>query len=293
MAVFAQVVQRGGFSPAARALGVSKATISKQIARLEERLGARLLNRTTRKLSLTDAGRGYFDACNRILQEVEDAERAVAQLQLQPRGNLRLSCPVSFGQRFLAAAVADFMAEHEGVSVEMVLADRFVDIVEERFDLAIRIAALPDSSLIARKLGPMRRYLCASPGYFARRLPPSHPNELSQHNCLLYSYEATGNKWRFRGPGGSLTTEVSGSLRANNGDVLRQAALQGVGVAYLPGFIVGPDIRCGNLEAVLTEWTESDAAIYAVYPHRRHVAAKVRAFVSFMGERFAKQDLEM
>jgi DNA-binding transcriptional LysR family regulator len=291
MAVFARVVETGGFTAAARELGLSKGTVSKQVARLEERLGARLMNRTTRQLHLTDAGQAYYDGSARILAEVEEVERAVAHLQSRPSGLLRLTCPVSFGQRFVAAAVADFMAELPDLEVEMVLSDRFVDIVEEGYDVAIRIGTLPDSSLVARKLAPMRRCVCATREYFERRGRPQHPTDLAEHNCLLYTYEATGTRWRLRGPDGPVSVQVSGTLHVNNGDVIRQAVLRSVGVGFLPGFIVDADIREGRIEAVLEEWSESDAAVFAVYPHRRHVAAKVRSFVDFMAARFAGQGL--
>lgn len=289
MVVFARVVETGGFTTAAHDLGLSKATVSKQVARLEERLGARLLNRTTRRLHLTDAGQTYYDGSARILADVEEVERAVAQLQSRPSGVLKVSCPVSFGQRFVASAVAEFMAELPDLRVEMVLSDRFVEIIEEGFDVAIRIGKLPDSSLVARKLAPMRRYVCATPEYFETYGRPKHPNDLAAHNCLLYTYEATGTRWRLKGPDGPVTVQVSGSLHVNNGDFIRQVVLCGAGVGFLPGFIVDTDIREGRVQAVLEEWSESDAAVFAVYPHRRHVAAKVRSFVDFMAERFAKR----
>lgn len=292
MRIFAQVVDQGSFTRAAASLGLSKATISKQVARLEERLGARLLNRTTRRLHLTDAGQAYYQACSRILHEIEAAEGAVAQLQSKPRGRLRVSGPVSFGQRFLGAAIAELMTTYPELEVELVLSDRFVDIVEEGFDVAVRIASLTDSSLIARRLGPMRGYVCASPDYLRAHGHPQRPADLAGHNCLLYSHESTGPRWSFKGESGQTTVQVEGTLRVNNGDVLRQAALHGVGLAFLPGFIVEEDIRRGRLVSVLEEWTEWDAGIYAVYPHRRHLAAKVRVFVDFMVGRFDALELE-
>jgi DNA-binding transcriptional LysR family regulator len=289
MAVFARVVEARGFSAAAARLGRSKSSVSKTVSALENRLGARLLNRTTRRLSLTEAGAAFYERAARILAEAEEAELAVTRLQDEPHGTLRVNAPTNFGERHLAPALADFMARHPALAIDLALDDRFVDVVEEGFDLAIRIAALPGSSLIARRLAPNRRVVCASPAYLERAGTPEKPSDLRAHNCLGYTYLATGNAWRFAGMGDPVSVRVSGSLSINNGEALRRAALDGLGLVMLPSFIVGDDLRAGALRAVLHEHTDSPSSVYAVYPHSRHLSAKVRAFVDFLAERFGPE----
>lgn len=284
MAVFAKVVQAGGFSAAARRLRLSKAAVSKRVAGLEDRLGARLLNRTTRRLALTEEGAAFYERAVRILAEVDEAEGAVSRLGAEPRGTLRVSAPMSFAILHLADALPAFMAKHPGLAVDIALNDRLVDLVEEGFDVAIRIARLPDSSLVARKLAPTRSLVAARPDYWRRHGKPRHPRELEGHNCLRYSYQITQDEWRFKD---GVAIAVAGTFIANNGDVLRSAALAGLGVARLPSFIVGDDVRSGRLEPALEDFEEGELSIYAVYPHRRHLSARVRAFVDFLAGRFA------
>lgn len=286
MAVFARVVDARSFTAAAAALGLSKSAVSKQVARLEDRLGARLLNRTTRRLSLTEVGAAFYERCARILAEVEDAELAVGRLQDAPRGTLRINAPMSFGQLHLAPAVADFLNGHPGLAVDLTLNDRIVDLVEEGYDVAIRISRLADSSLIARRLVPSRRVVCGSPAYFERHGVPRHPADLRRHNCLLYSYLPTAEEWQFIGPDGPAAVRVSGTLRANNGDALEAAMLAGLGVALQPTFIAGRDLQAGRLVAVMPDYVDESASVYAVYPHSRHLSAKVRAFIDFLAARF-------
>lgn len=289
MAVFARVVEEESFSSAARALGVSKSSVSKQVAALEERLGARLLNRTTRRLSLTDAGMTFYERAVRILSEAEEAEAAVSQLSAAPRGVLRVNAPVTFGVQHLGPLLPDFMARYPDLAVDMTLNDRIVDLVEEGFDMAIRIARLPDSSLIARKLCPSPRLVVASPEYVARYGAPQRPDDLKQHTCLLYTYLLRSDSWFLTGPDGQeVEVRVTGRLRANNGDVLRAALLGGMGIAYTPAFIVGRDLAEGRLVRLLPDWVDRSSAVYAVYPHARLVAAKVRAFVDFLVEHFSR-----
>lgn len=286
MAIFARVVEARSFTAAAAALDLSKSAVSKQVARLEDRLGARLLNRTTRRLSLTEVGAAFYERCARILVEVEDAELAVGRLQDAPRGTLRINAPMSFGQLHLAPAVADFLNGHPGLAIDLTLNDRIVDLVEEGYDVAIRISRLADSSLIARRLVPSRRVVCGSPAYFERHGVPRHPADLRRHNCLLYSYLPSAEEWQFVGPDGPAAVRVSGTLRANNGDALEAAMLTGLGVALQPTFIAGRDLQAGRLVAVMPDYVDESASVYAVYPHSRHLSAKVRAFIDFLAARF-------
>ncbi|MBI2235708.1 MAG: LysR family transcriptional regulator [Magnetospirillum sp.] len=286
MAVFARVVDSGGFSAAARALGLSKSAVSKQVSALEDRLGARLLNRTTRRMSLTDAGQAVIDRCRRVVAEAEAAEAAVGALQIEPRGVLKVNAPMTFGTMHLAAVIPEFMALHPGVVVDLTLNDRIVDLVDEGFDVAVRIARLADSSLVARKIAEDRRVLVASPDYLARRGEPQSLAELPRHDCLCYAYLASGDEWRFDGPDGEVAVKVSGRLIANNGEVLLAAARAGTGIAAMPTFICGPDLRDGRLLRVLPGYENRSPTVYAVWPHSRHLSLKVRAFVDFLVQRF-------
>ena len=289
IAVFTRVAETGSFSTAARDLGLSKSAVSKRVAALEDRLGARLINRTTRRLSLTEVGVAFYERAVRILTELEEAEQAVSRLHGEPRGTLRINMPMSFGIGHVAPALADFMARYPELRVAMELTDRRVDLIEEGVDLAIRIAELPDSSFIARRLAPARRAVCASPEYWLRHGRPRHPAELADHTCLIYTYLSAQREWRFKGPKGPVSVRVSGCLEANNGDALRDAAVAGLGVYLAPTFIVGDDLRTGRLEEVLAEYEDSRLSVYAVYPHRQHLSAKVRAFVDFLVERFGPE----
>ena len=289
MAIFAQVVDARSFSGAARALGLSKSAVSKQIARLEDRLGARLLNRTTRRLSVTEAGAAFYERCARMVAEASAAERAVMDLDTAPRGLLKISAPMSFGQLHLAAAIVEFHGRHASLRIEMDLDDRVVDLIGEGYDVAVRIAQLPPSSLIARRLATNRRIVCAAPDYLARRGVPQTPHDLLGHDCLNYTYLLSGGEWRFDGPDGPVGVRVGGSFAANNGDVLRQAALAGRGIIFTPTFLVGDDLRTGRLVRVLSGYNGADTGIYAVFPHGRHLSPKVRAFVDFLADRFAPE----
>ncbi len=287
MSVFASVVEAKSFTGAARQLGMSKAAVSKQVSKLEERLGARLLNRTTRRLSLTEVGAAFYERAARIVAEALEAELAVSRLHDSPRGTLRLDAPVAFGVRYLAPILPEFMRRYPELGVDIALNDRFVDLVEEGYDLAVRIAHLADSSLIARRLADSRRIVCAAPDYWARNGKPSSPSDLAAHNCFGYSYLATGNEWRFRGPGGPVSVRVEGTLTTNNGDISREAAVSGLGVALMPVFMICDDLRAGRLEPVLEDFEPESQGVHAVYPHNRHLSAKVRAFVDYLVESFA------
>jgi len=289
MAVFASVAEAQSFSAAARELGLSKSAVSKHVSQLEARLGARLLQRTTRRLSLTEAGTALYAHCRRIADELAAAEAAIGSLSGAPRGTLRVSAPMSFGERYLAPLLPAFLARHAELRVELSLGDQLVDLIEAGVDCALRIARLPDSSLVARRLAPARRVVCGAPAYFERRGVPRTPDDLRAHNCLDYAYLAATGGWPFpAAPGarGVRAVPVEGNLAANNGEVLRAAALAGVGLALLPTFIAGDDLRAGRLRAVLTEYESWDASVYAVYPPTKQLAPKVRAFVDFLAARF-------
>ncbi len=290
IAVFVQVVDCGSFTAAAERLRLSKSVISKYVTRLEERLGARLLNRTTRRLSLTEVGRVFYERSRLGLQELEEAEAEVSRLQSAPRGTLRINCPMSFGILHIAPALPDFLARHPDLSVDMSLDDRRVDLVQEGFDLAIRIGELPDSSLIARRLAPCRHVVCAAPGYFRRQGIPRTPEALRDHNAITFKYQESPNEWHFRSPQGSvIRVPVSGTIQMNNSLGLREALLREAGVTLTPTFVVGDDIKSGRLQAVLREYAALEVSIYAVYPQRRHLSPKVRAFLDFMLERISER----
>ncbi|KJS38688.1 MAG: LysR family transcriptional regulator [Rhodospirillaceae bacterium BRH_c57] len=286
MSVFTRVVERGSFTAAAEELRLSRAMTSKHVQDLEAHLGVGLLNRTTRRVSLTEEGRLYHALCVQILADITEAEQSVAERQAEPQGTLRLNTAVSFGTHHIAPAIVDFTTLHPRVRVDMTLVDRVVDLVDEGYDLAIRIGTLASSSLIARRLAPCRLVVCASPEYLARSGRPAHPADLADHNCLGYTYGALTDTWRFIGPGGEVAVPISGNLQINNGDALRSAALRGHGVVLLPTFIIGPDLKAGTLERVLPDYAPPDMGIHAVYPPGRHLPAKVRSFIDFLAQRF-------
>jgi DNA-binding transcriptional LysR family regulator len=283
MAVFVKVVESSSFAAAARHFRLSPAMVSRHVHALEEQLGAQLLNRTTRRVSPTEVGQAYYQRVRQILADIEEADRLASDLQATPRGLLRITSSQSFGIRHLAPAIADYLALCPDVQMDVTLNDRYLEIIEEGFDLAIRIGHLESSSLIARRLAPIRMALCAAPGYVARHGTPQTPADLAQHNCLIYAYAESQREWRFVDSAGKEhAIDVSGRLRANNGDVLRIAALQGQGVALGPTFILGEDIRAGTLVRLLPDYTPPEVGLYAVYPPSRHLSVKVRSFVDFL-----------
>ncbi len=286
MQVFATVVEAGSFAAAAERLELSRAVISKHIAHLETHLGTRLLNRTTRRLSLTESGSTYFERCQHILKDIEEAELAATQLTSVPRGTLRLTVPLVFGVQHIAPLIADYLSLNPAARLDFTLDDRNIDLVNEGYDLAIRIGKLAETGLIARKFAKDKLVVCGAPDYFRRRGIPLVPEDLAKHSCLGYSYDVAGNEWRFSGPDGEHTVQVSGGLRANNGDLLRVAALGGAGIVLQPRFLVGADLRAGRLRSVLAEYNSRELGIYAVYPSRKYLSAKVRSFIDFLAERF-------
>lgn len=288
MAIFVEVVREEGFTAAARKLNMSKSHVSKQIDRLEEHLGVRLLDRTTRNVSPTELGGIYFDHCLRILADIDEAERAVTDLQASPSGLLRLSAPLTFGMQYLNEAVLDFLEQWPDLDVDIHYSDARVDLIEDGFDLAVRIGALEDSNLFARRLAPIQLGLVASPAYLERFGQPEHPRELRQHSCLLYRYQATGTSWRLQGPDGETIVRVEGRIAANNGQALVDAARRGLGIALAPDFIAFEAIHTGELEFVLPDWSAGHLDLWAVYPHRRYLSQKVRIFIDFLVERYGE-----
>lgn len=279
---FAAVAETGGFTAAARTLGHTTSSVSKQIQSLEARLGVRLLHRTTRRVSLTEIGVAFRDRVQAVLNDLGEAETAVAQLHEEPMGLLRVSVPTDFGRLHLAATLARFATRHAGIRLEVDFSDRFVDVVDEGFDIVIRIANLTDSTLVARRMGPSRRVLCAAPAYLEANGHPAHPRELSRHEIIGYAYDQTG-PWRFRGKNDKgVTVSVEPRHRANNGEMIRSMVTNGLGIALLPTFLVGDDLREGRLEALFMDRHDADTVIWAVTPHRKLLATKVRLLLDHL-----------
>jgi DNA-binding transcriptional LysR family regulator len=290
IAIFVKVVELSSFTAAADALEMSQPVVSKAVTRLEEKLGARLLNRTTRRLSLTEAGAELYRRSGSALREIENAELEIARFQTEPRGTLRVSAPMSFSILQLGPAIHTFMDRYPGVTVELHMDDRRVDLVEEGFDVAIRIANLRDSNLVARKIAPTRQVICASPSYLAKRGTPERPEDLLEHNCILYSLQSTPREWRLvDNEGQEHVVPVNGNLHSNNGLVSRAAAVAGAGIIMLPTFYLGDQLRSGELKPVLCKFKPQEIAVYAVYPERRNLMPKVRAFIDFVAATFGPE----
>lgn len=289
MLLFAQVVKARSFSGAAARLGISKSRVSKSVARLEAALGVRLLQRSTRRLSLTEVGEAYFEHCDRIVDEMAQAENTIGSLHREPRGKLRFSAPVAFSTLHVAPALADFMLQYPELAVDMTISDRLVNLVDEGYDLALRIAPAPGDNLVARRLAPIRRKICGSPAYLARWGVPEKPEDLAGHNCLDYTYLTTQGFWHLRGPAGDISVPVAGSLRINDDEALSQAVLGGLGLALLPTFIVGSELQAGRLVEVLPGYVPVERFIYAVHLPNRHLPLKVRAFIDFLQQRFGDE----
>ena len=290
MQVFVRVAALGSLSAAARSLNLSQTMVTKHVAALEDRLGIKLLHRSTRRLTLTEGGRNYLAACERILAEIEEAEASASLDRIEPRGSLRLNVPLSFGLRHIAPALPSFNWLHPAVSFDLGLADRYVDLIEEGWDLAIRIGRLKDSSLVARRLAVCRTVVCAAPSYLKEHGTPQSLDDLARHNCLGYTLPSAigANRWTF-GPDGEIVVPVQGNLRANNGDALLAASLAGQGLIYQPTFIVGDSLRDGSLVRVLGGYPTYEPGIHAVLPSGRQAPAKVRAFIEFLARRFAPE----
>lgn len=282
--IFVTVVQKGSFSGAAKALGVSKSAISMRITALEKRLGVRLLHRTTRKLSLTEAGERYHFHAARALAAAQDAEDEVSQLHGEPRGRLRISTPMSFGRLHLARLIPPFLQRFPLIKLEMVMDDRISDLVAGSFDIAIRGGQLKDSNLIARKLASFQSLVCASPAYLKAHGTPTKPADLTEHNCLLFSYSSESNLWHLSQGGETQIIEVQGNYQVNNSETLSKAVVQGLGIAHLPSFVAAAPIREGRLTRLLPDYQMQEKAMYAIYLKRDYMPAKVKAFLDFVAE---------
>ncbi|OZG75206.1 LysR family transcriptional regulator [Hahella sp. CCB-MM4] len=280
--VFVAVIESGSFSSAGKRLGITKSAVSKRISQLEEGLGVRLLHRTTRRLSLTEAGEQYYDYAQRALGLAREGEDAITRLQGRPQGTLRINVPMVFGRLHIAPVVPQFLLENPDIKLDMIMEDRMVDLVDGGFDMAIRIGHMPDSSLVQRRLAPCRSVLCASPGYVARHGSPMTPQDLANHNCMTYSYFRGGSEWTFKGPEGPIKIKPSGNYQVNNSEAIRNGLLAGLGICQMPTFIVGPDLVSGTLIPLLEAYPLPLHAIYAVFPQRRFLPAKVKVFIDFL-----------
>ena len=284
MKTFTAVVDAGSFVGAMQSTALSKPAVSRHIAELEQRLGVRLLQRTTRRLSLTDAGLRYYQRCKEVLQAVADAEAEAGSGLGEAQGRLRIGAPQTFGVLQLAPLWGRFALENPQVTLDIVLSDRVLDVLEEGYDMVVRIARMPDSSLVSRTLATSRIVLCASPQYLARRGTPTHPDALAQHDTIAYTYLSTGDAWNFTGPTGNVSVRTQPRIRANSGDTCRAAALAHLGVIFQPDFLVHDDLRSGALVELMPEFRAATLTIYAVYPTRKQLPLKVRRLVDFLVE---------
>ncbi|HYB08333.1 MAG TPA: LysR family transcriptional regulator [Alphaproteobacteria bacterium] len=283
---FTKVVAHGSFSEAARELRLSRSAVSKYVTGLEDELGVQLLNRTTRSASPTENGAVYYERCLTILGDVDEADRVVSRLQVEPRGLLRINAPMSFGTLHLGRVLAEFMEQYPALRIELILGDQLIDPVQEGFDVTLRIGDLPSSSLIARKIAPANRSLCASPAYLERRGVPQHPNDLRNHDCLNYGHLATGNQWKLTGGDGDHWIHAAWMLCSNNAQILKDAAIKGRGIALLPTFIAGAELQEGTLRSILPDYKAPELSLFAIYPPNRHLSVKIRVFIDFLVQRF-------
>jgi DNA-binding transcriptional LysR family regulator len=288
--VFAAVVDAGSFVGAAEALEMSKPAVSRHVAELESRLGVRLLQRTTRRLSLTEEGEVFYARASDVLASLQEAESEITSRTGKAAGQLKVSAPVSFGLLHLAPLWAGFMARHPDVVLDLTLSDRMVDLVEEGFDIAIRIARLPSSSLVSRKLSSTRLVLCATPRYLKTHGTPKTPADLARHTVLAYSLLSSGESWEFDGPQGHASVKVNPRLRTNSGDTCRAVALQHLGIIIQPSFLVADELRSGALVEVMPQYRSLEFGIYAVYPSRKHVLPKVRLLIDYLVAALKKKD---
>ncbi len=287
LAIFAKVVELRSFAAAASDLVLSKATVSKAVGRLEERLGARLFNRTSRRLALTDAGQKLSERAMRLLADGEAAENEALSQAVAPRGLVRLSVPMTFGVNSVAPLLPEFLGQYPDVTIDLHLSDAMVDLIGEGFDMGLRIARLPDSSLIARRLRAMPRYTVAAPAYLKQYGRPTHPMQLAEHRCLGYAYHSTPNLWHYTNPAGEqASVRPGGPLRVNNGEALMPALVAGLGIADLPDFIVGDAIASGEVEVILKGWSQAESAVHLVMPPGGPRPARVEVLADFLVEHF-------
>jgi len=288
---FVRVVEAGSFARAAERMDVSVSAVSRQVAELENHLDARLLNRTTRRLSLTESGRAFHERAVQLLADLEEAEQSANAGTLAPRGTLRLTSSNTFGARHLAPAIAEFVSRYPAMRFDIELSDRATDLVEEGFDVAVRIGSIGSQNLVGRKVGVTSLICCAAPSYLARHGEPRTPEDLAQHQCLSYEYSPQRNLWPFRDrQGRERDVRIAGPVHANSGSFLEALAAEGVGICYEPDFIVGPEVKAGRLKVLLRTFAPPPSSIYVAYPSRRHLSAKVRVFADFLATRFANPD---
>lgn len=285
---FVKVVETANFSEAGRRLRISRSAVSKYVAELEQDLGVQLLSRTTRRVMPTENGQAYYERAIAILADLDAADQAVTQSQAKPRGLLRVNAPMSFGTMQLGPAIAEFMKLYPDLQIQLALSDEHVDPVQDGLDVTLRIAELESSSLIARKLMPIDRIVCASPEYLHKHGTPKHPSDLRNHACLTYGYLSTGNQWKLSGKDGDHWINPRWTLCANNAEVLRDAAVSGRGVAVLPVFIAEAALKSGELQSFLSDYKTPPLTLYAIYPPTRHLATKVRLFIDYLVKRFSK-----
>ena len=287
MEAFTQVVQSEGFAAAARKMGVSRSTVNKLVINLEDELNVQLLQRSTRKVSPTATGWVFYERCVNILAELEAAEVAVSELQTEPKGTLKINAPMSFGTLYLGKAIAEFTIQYPELQVQLTLDDRFIDPIAEGYDITIRISQPETSpSLVCQKIAPVTKVLCASPAYLAKHGVPKHPNNLKKHSCLHYGQIVTGNQWQLINEEQEEWVTVKGVLCSNNGEVLKDAALQGLGIALLPTFIIRQELEAQTLAIVLPDYQPPATSLCLIYPLNRHLVTKVRLFVEFFRQKF-------
>lgn len=284
---FTQVVTSGGFAAAARDMGLSRSTVNKLVIALENELGVQLLHRSTRVVTPTETGLAFHERCVEILASLEEAERLITQLHEEPRGRLKVNAPMTFGTMHLASALSDFVVQYPELQVQLTLNDRFIDPLEEGFDVTVRIAEPQEiASLIVHPLALASRVLCAAPKYLETNGTPTHPDELRHHSCLHYGQLAIEDQWTLTGSDGEQKISVNGVLCSNNGEVLRDAAVRGLGITLLPTFIVERELQQGTLQIVLPNYQPPELSIFVIYPVNRHLSTKVRLLVDFLQERF-------
>lgn len=290
MRTFAKVADSGGFSAAARALGCAKAVVSRQVAQLEAALGVQLLVRTTRQVRLTESGRRYYERCAQLLADLDDLDASVQQHETAPRGLLRVAAPQTFSELHLAGAVFEFTRRYPDLRLELVLTDRVVDLVEQGFDVAVRIGELPDSSLLARRLASVGVITCAAPAYLARHGTPASPDDLSGHALVQDTNARLPGIWRFLRDGAPVNVRVTGQVQVNSALMVRELVLRGAGIGVSPAFVVDEDLAAGRLVRLLADYAGPTIGVYAVYPPTRHVPRRVRVFVDFLAEHFGEED---
>jgi len=286
MRVFSAVAKNASFSEAAKKLSISKAMASKHVQSLENSLGVRLFNRTTRKLNLTDVGSAYFEKVDGILSDIDETELAISQLNSEPKGKLKIMAPPSFGAFHLSRALSIYLRKYPDVTTEIELSNHKPDLVEDGIDLAFHVGELDDSTYVARKITSTRRVVCASPYYLKQNGRPQTPDDLAKHNCMIYAPRTVLNEWDFINNNEKIKVKVSGDIQCNDGDALRIAAIQGCGIAQLPTYMVGLDIQSGRLNALLEQYEPEKLSLYAIYNHRKYLSAKIQTFVEFMYEQY-------